>query len=237
MGRLSLSWLNSDGRSLLVTRLLRTFGYGYLAVILGLYLEQRGLRASEVGLILTAAVSGSAAMNILCRCWPPGSPPNRGDDVPADDGGRSAVRVQGESGTAPPGSRYGDDQCDQLRGRSEPVAEAWLDLEPGGLGTPVEARTVAVLRGGRNPRQRGTSWTSCCRRRCRACSLGCTGRRRSMPVRSMVGCARFQRSDASKRRSASSRSCSTVRCKCLLGTGSQRARQRDRVDPCVDVDI
>lgn len=65
MGVLSLGWLNSDGRRLLVTRLLRTFGYGYLAVILGVYLEQRGLRPSQVGLVLTAAVGGSAVMNIL----------------------------------------------------------------------------------------------------------------------------------------------------------------------------
>jgi ABC-type Fe3+ transport system substrate-binding protein len=33
----------------------------------------------------------------------------------------------------------------------QPVAEAWLDQEPGGLGTPVEAHTVALIRGGRNP--------------------------------------------------------------------------------------
>jgi hypothetical protein len=28
-----LAWLNSDGRKLLITRMLRTFGYGYLADI------------------------------------------------------------------------------------------------------------------------------------------------------------------------------------------------------------
>jgi ABC-type Fe3+ transport system substrate-binding protein len=31
------------------------------------------------------------------------------------------------------------------------VTEAWLDQEPGGLGTPVEAHAVAVVRGARNP--------------------------------------------------------------------------------------
>jgi len=39
----------------------------------------------------------------------------------------------------------------QLEGN--PVAEAWLDQGEGELGTPVEAHTVAVLRGCRNPEQ------------------------------------------------------------------------------------
>jgi iron(III) transport system substrate-binding protein len=37
----------------------------------------------------------------------------------------------------------------QLEGN--PVGEAWLDQEDGGLGTPIEAHTIAVLRGCRNP--------------------------------------------------------------------------------------
>jgi iron(III) transport system substrate-binding protein len=36
----------------------------------------------------------------------------------------------------------------QLEGN--PVGEAWLDQESGGLGTPIEAHTIAVLRGCRN---------------------------------------------------------------------------------------
>jgi len=58
-------WLNLDGRKLLVTRVLRTFGYGYLAVVLALYLQQLGLDAFQVGVILTAAVAGSALMNVF----------------------------------------------------------------------------------------------------------------------------------------------------------------------------
>ena len=63
--RSGLSWLQPDGKKLLVTRGLRTFGYGYLAVALGLYLQQLGLSSFQVGLVLTAAVAGSALMNIL----------------------------------------------------------------------------------------------------------------------------------------------------------------------------
>jgi len=62
---LTLRWVSRDGRLLLTTRALRTFGYGYLAVALGLYLQQLGFDAVHVGLVLTAAVAGSAAMNVL----------------------------------------------------------------------------------------------------------------------------------------------------------------------------
>jgi MFS family permease len=60
-----LSWLQPDGRKLLLTRALRTFGYGFLAVALGLYLQQLGLSAFQVGVVLTAAVAGSALMNVF----------------------------------------------------------------------------------------------------------------------------------------------------------------------------
>jgi MFS family permease len=59
-----LSWLQPDGRRLLVTRALRAFGYGFLAVVLGLYLQQLGMTALQVGIVLTAAVAGSALMNV-----------------------------------------------------------------------------------------------------------------------------------------------------------------------------
>ena len=60
-----LDWLQPDGRRLLCTRALRTFGYGYVGVVLGLYLQQLGLSALQVGMVLTAAVAGSALMNVL----------------------------------------------------------------------------------------------------------------------------------------------------------------------------
>src|SRR5438105_12956060 len=60
-----MTWLQPDGRKLLAARALRTFGYGYLAVALGLYLQQRGLSPLQIGIVLTAAVAGSALMNVL----------------------------------------------------------------------------------------------------------------------------------------------------------------------------
>jgi MFS family permease len=62
---MALAWLSPDGRKLLASRALRTFGYGFLAVALGLYLQDLGLSAFEVGVVLAAAVAGSALMNVL----------------------------------------------------------------------------------------------------------------------------------------------------------------------------
>ena len=60
-----LSWLNPDGRKLLITRVLRSFGYGYLAVVLAIYLQTIGLNDVQIGALLTTALVGSAAMNVF----------------------------------------------------------------------------------------------------------------------------------------------------------------------------
>jgi len=60
-----LSWLSSDGRRLLLARALRTFAYGYLSVILGVYLDRLGLDPTRIGVVLTAAIAGSAVMTIF----------------------------------------------------------------------------------------------------------------------------------------------------------------------------
>jgi len=62
---LDLTWLNPDGRRLLVARFLRSVGYGYLAVVIALYLAQVGLSLVEVGWVLAAAMAGSALMNVV----------------------------------------------------------------------------------------------------------------------------------------------------------------------------
>ena len=60
-----LDWLSPDGKKLLLTRVLRTFAYGYLAVVLGVYLDQLGMSPVQIGLIFTSAIAGSALMTIL----------------------------------------------------------------------------------------------------------------------------------------------------------------------------
>ena len=60
-----LAWLSTDGKKLLVTRVLRTFAYGYLTVVIALYLAELGLDTIRVGLVLSAAILGSALMTVV----------------------------------------------------------------------------------------------------------------------------------------------------------------------------
>ncbi|MEA2662413.1 MAG: hypothetical protein QOH08_1985 [Chloroflexota bacterium] len=59
-----LRWVSPDGRRLLLARVLRTFAYGYLAVVLGVYLDRLGLDPTRIGVVLTSAIAGSAVMTV-----------------------------------------------------------------------------------------------------------------------------------------------------------------------------
>jgi len=63
-GHTPVSWLSPDGWRLLVARALRTFAYGYLSVVLGIYLDRLGFDATHIGIVLAAAIGGSAVMTI-----------------------------------------------------------------------------------------------------------------------------------------------------------------------------
>ncbi len=60
----SMPWLSRDGRLILTARAVRTFAYGYLSVLLGVYLEAIGLAPWQVGAVLTATLAGSAALTL-----------------------------------------------------------------------------------------------------------------------------------------------------------------------------
>ena len=57
--------LSRDGWLLFATCGVRSFAYGFLSVILGLYLDAIGLSASAIGWIFTAALAGGAIMTII----------------------------------------------------------------------------------------------------------------------------------------------------------------------------
>jgi MFS family permease len=60
----SLRGLDRDGRLLFVTRVLRMFGYGSLAVVLVLYLAALGLDAVTIGIILTLTLVGDTLVSL-----------------------------------------------------------------------------------------------------------------------------------------------------------------------------
>jgi len=59
-----LSSLTSDGRFLFTTRIARMFAYGFLSVILVLYLTQVGLSETKIGLLLTLTLVGDTIISL-----------------------------------------------------------------------------------------------------------------------------------------------------------------------------
>jgi MFS family permease len=56
--------LTADGRLLFATRIVRLFAYGFLSVVLALYLAQVGLSAAQIGTLLTLTLAGDAAISL-----------------------------------------------------------------------------------------------------------------------------------------------------------------------------
>ncbi len=56
--------LTADGRLLFATRMARLFAYGFLAVVLVLYLAQVGLSEASIGLLLTLTLIGDTVISL-----------------------------------------------------------------------------------------------------------------------------------------------------------------------------
>lgn len=56
--------LTADGRLLFSTRLVRLFAYGFLSVVLVLYLAQVGLSETSIGLLLTLTLAGDTVVSL-----------------------------------------------------------------------------------------------------------------------------------------------------------------------------
>jgi MFS family permease len=59
-----LRTLTPDGSFLFITRIARMFGYGFLSVVLVLYLEQVGLTQVQIGLLLTLTLIGDTIISL-----------------------------------------------------------------------------------------------------------------------------------------------------------------------------
>ena len=56
--------LTTDGHLLFITRIARMFGYGFLSVVLVLYLTQAGLSETQIGLLLTLTLIGDTIISL-----------------------------------------------------------------------------------------------------------------------------------------------------------------------------
>jgi MFS family permease len=59
-----LRTLTTDGRLLFTTRIARLFAYGFLSVVLVLYLAQVGLNETQIGLLLTLTLIGDTIISL-----------------------------------------------------------------------------------------------------------------------------------------------------------------------------
>jgi MFS family permease len=65
-----LEWLTRDGKLLLTTRAVRSFGYGFLSVILFIYLADfLNFDDVMVGVVLSATLLGGASFTIFCSLY------------------------------------------------------------------------------------------------------------------------------------------------------------------------
>ncbi len=64
-----LDWLTRDGKLLLTTRGVRSFGYGFLSVILAIYLKLLGFDYIMIGVVLSATLLGGASFTIFCSLY------------------------------------------------------------------------------------------------------------------------------------------------------------------------
>src|ERR1051326_5757720 len=58
-------WLSKDGKLLLAARTLRTFAYGFLSVVLAIYLKLVGFNDLYIGIILSATLINSVVFTVV----------------------------------------------------------------------------------------------------------------------------------------------------------------------------
>jgi len=66
---LSISWLTKDGRLALAARIIRTFSYGFLSIILAIYLKLLGFSDLSIGLVLSATLANSVILTLVATLY------------------------------------------------------------------------------------------------------------------------------------------------------------------------
>ncbi len=125
-GRTPLAVLTRDGRLLFATRIARLFAYGFLSVVLVLYLVEIGFGALEVGALLTLTLVGDAAISLWLTTHADRIGRRRvllAGRRPDGPGGRRLPAVARSLGPRP-GRDDRRDQPERQRGRAVPGGRA-----------------------------------------------------------------------------------------------------------------
>lgn len=69
MVNLSLHWLSRDGKLLLTARILRTFAYGFLSVVIAIYLRIIGFSDIQVGILLGCTLINSVIFTLFASLY------------------------------------------------------------------------------------------------------------------------------------------------------------------------
>lgn len=67
-----LSWLTRDGKLILAARIIRSFSYGFLSIILAIYLKLIGVNDALIGLVLTATLVNSVVLTLVASFYADG---------------------------------------------------------------------------------------------------------------------------------------------------------------------
>lgn len=66
---MTLDWVSRDGKLILGARIVRTFSYGFLSVILAIYLNLLGFDEILIGIVLTATLVNSVIFNLVSSVY------------------------------------------------------------------------------------------------------------------------------------------------------------------------
>src|SRR5919199_6058473 len=66
---LFLDWLTNDGKLIIAARIMRAFAYGFLSIVLAVYLKLIGLNDLIIGLVLTATLINSVLFTLLASFY------------------------------------------------------------------------------------------------------------------------------------------------------------------------
>jgi len=66
---MALEWVSRDGKIILSARIIRTFSYGFLSVILAIYLKLIGFNEILIGVVLTATLVNSVIFNLISSAY------------------------------------------------------------------------------------------------------------------------------------------------------------------------
>ena len=66
---MALDWISRDGKLILGARIIRTFSYGFLSVVLAIYLSLLGFNEILIGVVLTATLVNSIIFNLVSSTY------------------------------------------------------------------------------------------------------------------------------------------------------------------------